>query len=288
MLSKQLRNFLKNKSIFITGAAGSVGSELARQIYRIGCKKLCLLDNNETGLFDIWEELPEAEPILADIRKRERLKQVFNEKKPDIVFHTAAYKHIVMGEKFPCEIIRTNINGFLNVVACSRQFKTEKVVFISTDKAVNPQSIMGLTKALGERLCLIYNSWKPTRFIAVRFANVLGSRGSVIPIWQKQMDEGKYLTVTDKRMERYFMTMEEACQLILEAAYLGKGGETFVLDMGKSVKILDLAKEIIIKSGKKVGIKIIGAKPGEKFKEELMTEEERKRAIKRGKLWIIK
>jgi len=283
-----LKSFFQNKKVLITGSAGSVGSELARLLYKLKVKKLYLLDNDETRLFDIWEELPKSEPILADIRNRDRMKQILRKHNPQIIFHCASYKHVVMGEMFPCEMCKTNIDGFFNIVNGMNFTKTEKFVFISSDKAVNPESVMGLTKALGEKFCQIFNKQKKTAFIAVRFANVLGSRGSVLPIWEKQLKEGKDLTITDKRMERYFMDLPSACELILKATIMGKGGEIFVLDMGKPIKIIELAKKIIKESGKNVGIKIIGKKPGEKLREELMTEKEKKLAKKVGKLWIIK
>lgn len=279
MSSKQSKNFLSNKVILITGAAGSIGSELSRQVYQMKPKKLLILDNNETGLFDLWNEIPRAIPLLTDIRSYLDIKIIFKTHKPEIVFHTAAYKHVKMGELFPFVMEHNNVFGTTNLL--DNDF--EKFIFISTDKAVNPDCVMGKTKLECEKKCL-----EKKNCIIVRFGNVLGSRGSVIPIWQKQLDENKPLTITDKRMKRFFMTIEEACSLILKAAELGKGGEKFILDMGKQWNILDIAKQIIKKSGKNIKIKMIGKQPGEKFEEKLMTKEERKRAIKKEKLWIIK
>ncbi len=272
--------FLQNKRILISGAAGSIGSELSRQIYKlVNPKNLLLLDNNETALFNLWDELPEVCIVLADIRNYERIVDIFEYNKPQIIFHTAAYKHVKIGEMFPIEMYQNNILGTQNLL--NQNF--EKFILISTDKAVNPDCEMGKTKQECEKLCL-----EKENCIVVRFGNVLGSRGSVVPIWQKQLDEGKDLTVTDERMKRYLMTVEEACSLILEAEKQGESGDIIILDMGRSVSILELAKKILKKSRKKVGIRMIGVNPGEKFEEVLMTNEEKKSAIRKGKLWIIR
>jgi len=273
-----MNNFFKNKTILITGAAGSIGSELSRQIYQMNPKKLLLLDNNETALFDLWDELPKAIPLLADIRNESRITEIFKKYKPQLIFHTAAYKHVKMGELFSREMYQNNVVGTQNLL--NQNF--EKFILISTDKAVNPYCFMGYTKEHCEELC-----FEKKDCLIVRFGNVLGSRGSVIPIWQKQIDEGKDLTVTDKQMKRYFMSMEEAVKLLIKAAEIGKSGDKIILDMGESVSILELAKEIIKKSKKDIGIKMIGKNPGEKFQEILMTKEERKKAIKKNRLWII-
>ena len=267
---------LKNKIVLVTGAAGSVGSELSRQIYQMKPKKLLILDNNETALFDLWDELPNAIPLLKDITGE--LSYIFKDYKPQIIFHAAAYKHVKMGELFPAEMYGNNVIGTHNLLECP----FEKFILISTDKAVDPDCVMGESKKRCEEEVLKKNG------IIVRFGNVLGSRGSVIPIWQKQLDENKDLTVTDKRMKRFFMSMENACSLVLKAAELGEGGEKFILDMGESVSVLELAKEIIKKSNKNIGIRMIGKNPGEKMVEKLMTEEERKKAKKIENLWIIK
>ncbi len=274
-----MKNNLKNKVVLITGAAGSVGSELARQIYKMEPKNLLLLDNNETGLFDIWDELPNAIPILGDISYKHIIDSSFKEFKPQVIFHTAAYKHVKMGELFPNEFLWNNVVGTSNIL--SQKF--EKMVFISTDKAVDADCWMGKTKKRCEELCL-----KTDNVVAVRFGNVLGSRGSLIPIWQKQIDEGRNITVTDKRMKRFFMSMEEACSLILEVSKIEGKGKIAILDMGEPKSILELAKEILKKrNNNKLGIDFIGKQPGEKLEEKLMTEEERKIAKKVGKLWII-
>ena len=270
-------NFLSSKTILITGAAGSIGSELSRQIYQMKPQKLLLLDNNETGLFDLWDELPKAIPLLVDIRSYQDIRTIFREYKPQIIFHTAAYKHVKMGELFPFVMESNNVFGTFNLL--SNDF--EKFIFISTDKAVNPDCVMGKTKKKCEEMCL-----EKKNCIIVRFGNVLGSRGSLIPIWQKQLSENKPLTVTDKRMKRFFMSIKEAVELIIKAAEIGKGGEKFILDMGEQISILSMAKKIAQQAGCK--IKMIGANKGEKFKEVLMTKEERRKAKKIGKLWVIK
>jgi len=277
MSLRKLDNFLKNKVVLVTGAAGSIGLELSKQIYEMKPRKLLLLDNNETGLFDLWDELPKAEILLTDIRSSLDIDTIFERHKPQIVFHTAAYKHVKIGEMFPQVFRQNNVFGTRSLL--NQQF--EKFIFISTDKAVNPDCAMGKTKLECEKMCL-----EKENCIIVRFGNVMGSRGSLIPIWQKQLNEGKPLTVTDKRMKRFFMSIEGACSLILKAAEIGKGGEIFILDMGKSIKILEMAKQIASRIGCK--IKMIGISKGEKLEEVLMTKEERKRAIKKKDFWIIK
>lgn len=277
---------IKNKNILITGGAGSIGSELVRQL--APDNRIFILDFNETALFDlITEEKHKGYWVngrVGNVRDPETVNDVFSDFRPDIVFHAAAYKHVTPMEMYPREAVDTNILGTLNVIEHAKKYETGKFVFISTDKAVQSASIMGATKRVSE--IIVRNQGKG--FVVVRFGNVLGSRGSVIPIWQKQLDEGKKLTITDPKMERYVMTIEEACHLVIKASEIGTGGEIIILDMGEKVKILDLAKKIIAESRKKVGIEVIGVRPGEELTERLMYEEEERRAIKKGKFFIIK
>lgn len=281
-----------NKTILITGAAGSIGSELARQIYKRRFKKLLLLDQDETRLFEVAKELPKAVALLASIRNKDRIFKIFEKFKPDLVFHAAAYKHVGMLEDAEnSEMWETNVQGLKNVAENALKFKATKFIFISSDKAVNPISVMGRSKAIGEKKCKEYyqNQYphKKTRFIAVRFGNVLTSRGSVIPIWRKQIEENKPITVTDILAERYFMTIFETCELVMSAAEMGKGGEIFTFDMGEAVKILDLAKTFVRLSGKNLPIEITGLKPGEKLSEKLVANDEKLIPTKYPKIFKV-
>lgn len=278
---------IKNRRILITGFAGSIGSELTRQL----ClkNKIFGIDINETGAFDLQEELRQkgywVYSRVGDVRDIETIKDVFEDFKPQIIFHAAALKHVSPNEIYPIEAIKTNVLGLYNVLSEAKKWEcVEKFVFISTDKTINSYSIMGATKKLGE--IMVKNSGKG--YVVVRFGNVLGSRGSLIPIWQKQIDKNEPITITDERMERYFMTIEEACGLVIKAAEIGKGGETIILDMGKKVNVLDLARKVIEESRKDIQIKTIGIRSGERLTEELMTEEEKRSAVKQDNFWIIK
>src|SRR3990167_5542882 len=272
---------IKNKRILITGMAGTIGSELARQLYRKN--KVYGLDINEMGLHALKTEL--GIPVrVGDIKNKETLRNVFEDFKPQYVFHAAAYKSVDMMEYVPEEAISTNVQGTQNVLEAAKIHEIEKFVYISTDKVVNAKSIMGKTKSLGETMTV--NSGKG--YVAVRFGNVLGSRGSLIEIWQRQINEGQPLTITDPDMTRYFMTIPEACSLVLEAAKIGKGGEVICFEMGRPVSILQLAQEIIGKLGRDIPIKIIGNRGGETLEEKLMSEEEAGSAKKVGKFYIIK
>lgn len=277
---------LRGKRCIVSGAAGSIGSELVRQLapkHKVYC-----LDTNETGIYDlICSEQEKGNWVygrVGDIRDYDTLKDVFDDFKPQVVYHAAAYKHVTPMELTPIEAIKTNVLGTYNLIHLSRIYEVKKFVFISTDKAVQSSSVMGATKRLGE--IMVRNQGRG--FIVVRFGNVLGSRGSVIPIWERQMNQGKNLTVTDASMERYFMTIEEACDLVIQAAEIGKGGEIIILDMGRPVKVLDLARKIIKDSGKDISVNLIGKRPGEFLSEKLMFEEEEKVAVKHGKFFIIK
>ena len=270
---------MKNKRILITGIAGSVGQELARQLYKKN--KLYGVDVEEMRLHSLMNEL--KIPVrVGDIRNRETLRNIFDDFRPQIVFHAAAYKSVDMMEYVPEEAISTNVVGTLNVLDYAKIYSVEKFIFISTDKVVNATSIMGETKKLGETMTV--NSGKG--YTAVRFGNVLGSRGSLLEIWEKQINENKAITVTDERMLRYFMTMEEAVSLVIEASKIGEGGEVICFDMKKPVRILDLATRIAKEL--RGDVEITGIRPGEQLEERLMTIEEEQRAIKKGKFFIIK
>lgn len=275
---------IKGKTVLVTGAAGSIGSGLVRQIAGYNPKLIVALDQAESPIYDLEialrNEFPEIslEVVIADIRRLERMKNVFGHFKPEVVYHAAAYKHVPLMELNPTEAVLTNVLGSKNLVDLSMEFNVETFVLISTDKAVNPTNVMGSTKRVAEIYAQSNNGVSDTNFITTRFGNVLGSNGSVIPLFRKQIEEGGPLTVTHPEITRFFMTIPEACQLVLEAGAMGKGGEIFVFDMGESVKIIDLAKQMIKLSGleldKDISIKISGMRPGEKLYEELLNSEE--------------
>lgn len=277
---------IKNKKILITGCAGSIGSELLRQL--APNNKIFGVDINETGFFDLLEEQKAlgywVHGRVGDVKDKATLEDVFSDFKPEIVFHAAAYKHVTPMEWTPIEAIQTNIIGTYNLIQYAKKYEVKKFVFISTDKAVQSSSIMGATKRVSE----IITRNQGAGYIVVRFGNVLGSRGSVIPIWQRQIDSGQAITITDPEMERYMMTIEEACNLVVEASEIGAGGEIIILDMGKKIKILDLAKDIVSQMREPAEIKVVGLRPGEQLTEKLMFEEEERVAEKVGKFFIIK
>ena len=282
----RIGDYIQRKQILVTGAAGSIGSELCRQICRFNPKTMILFDQAESPLYDIDLELRRSYPyikfvpVLGDIRNRSRLENTFNKHRPRIVFHAAAYKHVPMLERQPWEAILNNIAGTRNVVRMAKAFDVERFVLVSTDKAVRPTNIMGTTKRISELLIHGQNCDDPgkTRFMAVRFGNVVGSVGSVVPLFKQQIEQGGPVTVTHPEVTRYFMTIPEASQLILQAMAMGNGGETFILEMGTSVKIEDMARDLIRLSGlepdKDIKIEYIGLRPGEKLYEELITEGE--------------
>lgn len=273
---------IKDKRILISGGAGSIGSELCRQLAENN--KIFVLDNNESGVFDICEELKQywVKPRVGDIRDRETIRDLFVDFKPQIVINAAALKHVGLSHIYPRDYVDTNIIGNLNLVEEARKWEClEKFVFISTDKSVNANSIMGCTKRASEVIVKAQGKG----FCVVRFGNVIGSRGSLFTIWDRQIKKGEPLTVTDRNMERYMMSIKDACELVITASGESKGGEIFILDMGKKKNIYDLA----LKYGNgQSEIKIIGIRPGETLSEELMYEEEKKVAIKRGRFYIIK
>jgi FlaA1/EpsC-like NDP-sugar epimerase len=271
-------------TILITGAAGSIGSGITKEIVQHGFGKLILLDQAESPMYDLQQELSLLKEgnnityLIADIRNQKQLSEIFAKHKPRIVFHAAAYKHVPLMENNPLEAITTNILGTKNLVDLSINEGVKKFVLISTDKAVNPTNIMGASKRIAEMYVQAHDTYGETKFITTRFGNVLGSNGSVIPLFQKQIDSGGPVLVTDPQVTRYFMTIKEACQLVLEAFAMGSGGEIFVFDMGKSVKIIDLARKMIqlhgVEPDKDIAIKITGLRPGEKLYEELLADEE--------------
>ncbi len=282
--TENISNQIDNKTILITGAAGSIGSEMARQLLNFNPKELILLDQSESPLYELEIELKNYNTsilktvVIADVSNVNRMDNVFKTFKPDIVFHAAAYKHVPLMENNPSEAIKVNVNGSKILADLSNEYNVEKFVMISTDKAVNPTNVMGASKRIAEIYIQSLNKHSETQYITTRFGNVLGSNGSVIPLFKKQIENGGPLTVTHKDVTRYFMTIPEACQLVLEAGSMGKGGEIFVFDMGESVKIIDLAKKMIKLSGLEEGvdidIKITGLRPGEKLYEELLNQEE--------------
>lgn len=294
---EEISGYLKDKRVLITGGGGSVGGELARQICRFKPKSLVLLDHSENSLFHINLELEgkwsgvEIVPVVADIRNRDKMEKIFKKYLPEVVFHAAAHKHVPMMEYHPDEAVLNNITGTKIMAELAGRYGVERFVMISTDKAINPASVMGATKRVAEmvikdlanREAGTKKSKNKTKFTAVRFGNVLESEGSVVPMFKKQIAEGGPVTVTDREVKRYFMTLPEASQLVLQAGVLGKGGEIFVLDIGEPIKVLDLAKELIRLSGfepdEEIEIKIIGLRPGEKLFEELLTKEERSKVL---------
>lgn len=289
---------LNNQVILVTGGGGSIGSELCRQIALFKPRQLIILDNYENNAFYIQNELafkfPELNLVLliANIRDKQRLEHILSRYKPDVVFHAAAHKHVTLMEENPDEAVKNNVLGTLNVVECSRASGVKKFVLISTDKAVNPTSVMGATKRIAELVLQSYNRISSTEFVSVRFGNVLGSSGSVVPLFKQQIAQGGPVKVTHPDITRYFMTITEAVQLVIEAAAIAKGGEIFVLDMGKPVRILDLAKNLIELSGYKPGIDIeieyTGLRTGEKLYEELVMAEEELTATANKKIFVLK
>ena len=280
---REVSSYIRNKTILVTGAGGSIGSELCRQVARFDPTILIMLDMGETELFNIDREIREKHPglsvlpIVGDIRDEKKVESVFEERRIDTIFHAAAYKHVPLMEANPREAILNNIYGTKVLAGNSAGFGVGRFIFISTDKAVNPTSVMGATKRVAENLLLGLNT-ETTAFISVRFGNVLGSRGSVVPIFQEQIRKGRPITITDHEMKRYFMTIPEAVQLVMQAGAMGNGGDVFILDMGDPVSIYKVAEELIKLSGfepdKDIPILISGKRPGEKLFEELFTAEE--------------
>jgi len=293
-----IKNVISGKTILVTGGGGSIGSELCRQILKFNPKTLIILDIYENNAYDLQNELIRKYPnkdvivLIASVRDYERLEEIFDKYKPHIVYHAAAHKHVPLMEYSPAEAIKNNVFGTYNVALCADKYKVEKFVMISTDKAVNPTNVMGATKRLCEMIVQSMQEVSSTEFVAVRFGNVLGSNGSVIPLFQKQISEGGPVTVTHKDITRFFMTIPEAAQLVIQASCFAKGGEIFILDMGEPVKIYDLAVNLINLSGHKpnedIKIEITGLRPGEKLYEELLMEEEELTKTSHSKIYVGK
>ena len=282
--NQNVRRELKDKVVLVTGAAGSIGSEICRQVLHYAPKKLILLDQAESPLYDLQFELKNDEPyknmevpmefVIANVKDYRKMREVFERFHPQVIYHAAAYKHVPLMEEFPYEAVFVNVFGTKNVVDLAVEYQSEKFVMVSTDKAVNPTNVMGATKRIAEIYTQSRQS-ETTKFITTRFGNVLGSNGSVIPLFKKQLEKGGPLTVTDRNIIRYFMTIPEACSLVLEAGAIGDNNNIFVFDMGKPVKIYDLAKKMIMLSHvPNVEIEITGLRPGEKLYEELLATKE--------------
>lgn len=287
---ENIKNFIENKVVLVTGAAGSIGSEIVRQLAKYNAKNIVMFDNAETPMHNILLEMQNAGygdiiiPFMGDVRNKLRIESAFSIYKPQVVFHAAAYKHVPMMELHPSEAIRTNVGGSKNLADIALKYNVEKFVMVSTDKAVNPTNVMGASKRLAEiyvqslAVNLKKQNNNSTKYITTRFGNVLGSNGSVVPLFKEQIAKGGPITITDKRIIRYFMTIPEACELVLEAGCMGEGGEIFVFDMGHPVKIYDLAKRMIKLSGLKpytdIDIVETGLRPGEKLYEELLNDKE--------------
>lgn len=294
--NKEINDYIKGKVVLVTGGGGSIGSELCRQIATFGPQKLIIFDIYENNAYDLQLELKKKYPnldlsvLIGSVRDKARVNNIFEIYKPHVVFHAAAHKHVPLMEDSPAEAIKNNVFGTINVAEAANQYKSNKFVLISTDKAVNPTNIMGTTKRIAEITIQIMNKQSDTEYVAVRFGNVLGSNGSVIPVFRKQIAAGGPVTVTHPDIIRYFMTIPEASQLVLQAGGMARGGEIFILDMGDPVKIVDLARDLIRLSGfipdEDIKIEFTGLRPGEKLYEELLTAEEGLVATKHAKILI--
>ena len=275
-----IQDYIKGKRVIVTGGAGSIGSEIVRQLLKCNASSVIVYDNAEASVFHLEQEISREYPkshikyVIGDVRDKYRLEERFDSFKPNIVFHAAAYKHVPMMESNPVEAVKTNVLGTMNVSNISYMNEVEKFIMVSTDKAVNPTNIMGATKRIAELYTQFLETKSATSFIVTRFGNVLGSEGSVIPTFIKQIERGGPVSVTHKEVIRYFMTIPEACQLVLQASVLGNGGEVFLFDMGEPVSINDLAKNLIKHFKSDAEIEYIGLRPGEKLYEELLCDGE--------------
>jgi FlaA1/EpsC-like NDP-sugar epimerase len=294
----EIASYLTGRRILVTGAGGTIGSELARQVSRFNPLSLLLLGLDETSVFEVERHVraaaPECQvvPLVADLRNQNHLEQIFQQHRPQVIFHAAAHKHVPLMEAQPDEAVRNNVSALWHLAELAERYRAETFVFISTDKAVNPTSVYGATKRVGELLVTAYAGLSKTRFVSVRFGNVLASRGSVIPIFQEQIRNGGPVTVTHPDMVRYFMTATEAAQLVIQAGAMGAGGEIFVLDMGSPIRIVDLAQNLIrlsgLRPGEDIDIVFTGMRPGEKLYEELLTREDRTRASRHERIFIAR
>lgn len=293
---ESILDYVENQVVLVTGGGGSIGSEIGRQVAMHRPKQLIILDNYENNAYELQMELkrtmPEVEVValIASVQSRQRIQQIFKKYRPDVVFHAAAHKHVPLMEDSPCEAIKNNVIGSYNVAAEANRFHAKTMVMISTDKAVRPTNIMGASKRLCELMIQSFDNLSDTKFVSVRFGNVLGSNGSVIPLFKKQIEAGGPVTVTHKDIIRYFMTIPEAVSLVLQAGAYAKGGEIFILDMGEPVKILDLAENLIRLSGFKpytdIEIQFTGLRPGEKLYEELLIDDAAKEKTENSRIFI--
>ncbi|AXT18568.1 SDR family NAD(P)-dependent oxidoreductase [Flavobacteriaceae bacterium AU392] len=302
--NNEILNLIENKTVFVTGGAGSIGSEIVNQLSQYKPKKLVILDQAETPLHSLTLKIEEKyndlnfHPIICDVRNKENLEHLFNIHKPEIIYHCAAYKHVPLMEKNPSEAVSVNILGTKNLADLAAKYSAERFIMISTDKAVNPSNVMGASKRVAEIYVqslynhLSNNKENKTKFITTRFGNVLGSNGSVVPLFKKQIQQGGPVTITHPDIIRYFMTIPEACQLVMEASSMGEGGEIFIFDMGKAVKIIDLANKMIRLAGhtpnRDIKIKAIGLRPGEKLYEELLNDKSITLPTYHKKIMIVK
>lgn len=293
---EDIKAYIEGKTVLVTGAGGSIGAELSRQIACFFPRKLILWDYNENDIYFLERELQadypnlSLKPIVGDIKDVSLLKYAFSQLKPQIVFHAAAFKHVPLMEKNVTDAFRNNVLGSRGLIYAAEHYKTERFVLVSTDKAVNPTSVMGATKRIVEMILQAKAKMSRTKFMAVRFGNVLGSNGSVVPFFKKQIKAGRPVTITHPDAMRYFMSVHEATRLVLQAGAIGKGGEIFILDMGEQIKIVDLARNLIVLSGlkpeKDIPIKFIGLRPGEKLREETLHDAERDKITKHNKIYI--
>ena len=293
---REIESYIKGRRILVTGAGGSIGSELCRQITKFSPEQIILFDHNENDVYFLVVEFKTKRPqikfktIIGDIKDIGLLKHVFNRYKPQVIFHSAAHKHVPLMEENPVAAVKNNVIGSRNLIYAADHYKVESFVLISTDKAVNPTSVMGMTKRIAEMVLQAKAKNSSTKFMAVRFGNVIGSDGSVVPLFKKQIEEGGPVTVTHPEAERYFMSVHEAVALVLQAGAIGKGGEIFILDMGEQLKIVDLAKNLIafsgLKPGKDIAIQFIGLREGEKLSEEILLNTERDKLTKHDKIYV--
>jgi FlaA1/EpsC-like NDP-sugar epimerase len=291
-----ITSYLTHKTVLVTGGGGSIGGELCRQVVHAGAKRLIVLGRGENSVFEMMQELSELQtpceliPAICDVREYRSLQQIFEKYHPEVVFHAAAHKHVPLMEQYPCEAVKNNVKGTLNLTQLAVEWRVENFVLVSTDKAVEPANVMGASKRLCEMIVKGYAEKSNLNMVCVRFGNVLGSRGSVVPTMARQIKRGLPVTVTDPEMVRYFMTIPEAVQLILKAGSIGGCGDVFVLDMGRPVRVLDLAHDLIRLSGlipnQDIPIRIIGKRPGEKMYEDLLTNKEREFAEKKGPFYM--